>query len=172
MIPMGAIPYVVGAIMVAGISASLYFKGYSSGSASRNSEIVELRAKIESAQISAINAEQRADEAAAQVKIEYRERIKTVIRESESAPKLIEVIRRETPSDCHLPPAYRELWDGPDPNRAADKGSAGTDGAPVALADAAQAAAEARKRFRANEEQLIALQNYLRNLERNDNSAN
>lgn len=157
----GAIPYVVGAIVAVGISAGLYFKGYASGSASRNEEIIELQAKIEKARIAAVNAELRADEAAAQVKIEYRERVKIVERESQSAPQLIEVIRRETPSDCFLPPAYRELWDGPDQHRAAGKDSAGVDGAPVSLADAAAAAAEAKKRFRANEEKLIALQSLL-----------
>ena len=73
----------------------------------------------------------------------------------------MEVIRRES-ANCELPGAYRELWDGP-PRAGSGEAEppARVNAAPVPVADAAEAAAEAKRRFQENEARLIALQNYV-----------
>ncbi len=133
--------------------------GYSKGAASRNPEIVELQAAIEASKRIAAEWEATAAANAAKVVTVFKDRVK-VIKEREPAEvQLIEVIRAETPDSCLLPPAYRELWDGRTPSdRANAEGAPGTAGAPVAVADAAETAAEARRRFELNSAKLEALQ--------------
>ena len=161
MVPLSVIGFELSAIMVVGAVGVSYFKGYSSGTKSRETEIVALRVSIESAKAQAAEAEERAKQASARVVTEYRDRIVKVEKEAEVRTELVEVIRRES-ANCELPGAYRELWDGPsgaggDPA----KPSARVNAAPVPVADAAEAAAEAKRRFEANEAKLIALQNYI-----------
>ena len=154
--------------MVAGLMAlaavtGAYFKGRTAGAESREPEIVALKLDAERGRLAAVAAQTQANEAAAQVRIEYRDRVKTIVQEGETRTELVEVIRRETQPnpDCVLPPAYRELWDGSRAGSGEAESPARANVAPVSLADAAQAAAEAKRRFHENEAKLIALQSYV-----------
>lgn len=154
------------AALIFSVVVGSYFKGrsvgYESGKRSRDSEVTALQLEAERQRLAAITAEAHAEEAGRQVSIQYRDRIVTVVKEAEAAKELVEVIRREANPNCELPGAYRELWDGPaKPGGAEDKPAPRVNAAPVALADAAEAAAEAKRRFHENEAKLIALQNYL-----------
>lgn len=163
-IALGVLPYALGAIVVCGLAVGLYFKGYANGSASRNDEIAQMLATLESARAEAKRLEAKAGEAAKNVRVEYRKVIETVTVEKEAARELVEVIRRD--ASCDLPPAYRQLWDGkPTSGSAADSGAAGVNGAPVAMADAAAAVAEAKEAFELNKAKLEAIQSFLRQIE-------
>lgn len=163
MVPVGVIPYVVGLAFSLAVVGGAYWKGRIAGAESRQPEITALEQAAERSRLAALAAETKANEAAAKVRVEYRTRVETIVKEAEAAPALVEVIRRESDPNCVLPPAYRELWDGPPKpaDSAAAKDSARVNAAPVPLADAAATAAEAKRRFAENEAKLIALQNYL-----------
>ena len=157
--PLGAIPYVVGVFLALAIVAGAGVKGYLYGRESREDEVVELRAGMESARRFAEEARERGEAAAKRAKAQYEAKAKTIRIEAENTTKLVEVIRRETPGDCVLPPAFSRLWDGPGVGEAAD--SSGVDGPSVALAEVAESAAEARRRFELNAAKLEALQKLL-----------
>lgn len=155
----------VGILVALAALGGSYWKGRVAGAESRQPEITALQLDAERQRLAAAAAEQKATEAAAKVRTVYRDRIVEVVKEAETAKELVEEVKRESAAnpDCVLPPAYRELWDGP-PKPAdspAAKDSARVNAAPVALADAAATAAEAKRRFQENEAKLIALQNYL-----------
>jgi hypothetical protein len=161
-IAMGVIPYVVAGLVVAGAIGGSYFKGRKAGAESREPEIVALKLDAERSRLAAAAAQNAANEAAEKVRIVYRDRIVKVEAEAEVRTELVEVIRREANPNCVLPPAYRELWDGPiNAGSGEAQPAERANVAPVALADAAEAAAEAKRRFEANEAKLIALQNYV-----------
>ena len=147
---------VVFAIFIMGAGAI----GYSKGSASRNGEIAELSAAIQTAQALAAEADERANAVSERVVIEYRDRVKVIKEKEPGEIQLIEVIRRD--ATCDLPPAYRVLWDGAPSGGAEAQPPGGVDGAPVAVADAAETAAEARRRFEINAARLAALQEIIR----------
>lgn len=152
----------VGIAVAAGALGISYWKGYRGGAKSRDAEIVALKLDSERQRLAALAAEERANEAAQKVRVEYRTKVETIIQEAEAAEKIVEVIKREADPNCVLPPAYRELWNGPDNSGGAkDKPAPRVDAAPVALADAAAAAAEAKARFEQNAARLEALQNYI-----------
>lgn len=161
MFPMGAVPYVVAGIVALAALGGSYWKGRIAGAESRQPEITSLEQAAERQRLAALAAEQKATEAANRVRVEYRTRVETIVKEAEAAPALVEVIRRESDPNCVLPPAYRVLWDGPGPDSPAAKDSARVNAAPVPLADAAATAAEAKRRFQENEAKLVALQSYL-----------
>lgn len=162
LIGLGVLPLGLAAALIFSVVVGSYFKGYGNGKKARDPEIVELKLELEGSRLAALAAEKRAEEAAQNVRIEYRTRTETIVKEAEARTELVEVIRREANPNCELPGAYRELWDGPpSPRSAEDKPSPRVNAAPVPLADAAEAAAEAKRRFHENEAKLIALQNYL-----------
>lgn len=154
MIPMGVVPYVVGAALLAGSLGLTYFKGYSSGSASRNEEIAQMLATLERARDEAKRAEARAEEAAKNVRIEYRKVVEQVTVEKEAARELIEVVRRD--SSCDLPPSFRVLH-----NAAAGYPDDKAPARAVSPAEAAETIADNYATARENEAKLAALQNYL-----------
>lgn len=151
---MGVLPYALGAIVVCGLAVGLYFKGYANGSASRNDEIAQMLATLESARAEAKRLEAKAEEAAKNVRVEYRKVIETVTVEKEAARELIEVVRRD--SSCDLPPSFRVLHDTA-AGYPADKATAGT----VSPAQAAETIADNYATARENAAKLEALQNYL-----------
>lgn len=144
----------MGAIVVCGLAVGLYFKGYANGSASRNEEIAQMLATLERARDEAKRAEARAEEAAKNVRVEYRKVIETVTVEKEAARELIEVVRRD--SSCDLPPSFRVLHDTA-AGYPADKAAAGT----VSAAQAAETIADNYATARENAARLEALQNYI-----------
>jgi hypothetical protein len=159
----GALPYVVAAIIALGAFGGTYLKGRWDGAASRNPEIVQYQVAIAQHERIALEAQERANKASASVVVKWRERVKTIEVEKEAAPRLIEVIRDKTPADCVLPAEYRRLWNGSKnaPDGTAAQDSARANDAPVAVADAARAAAEARQAFEVNKAKLEAIQSYL-----------
>ncbi len=161
MVPVSVIGFGLSALMVVGAVGLSYFKGHTAGAESREPEIVALHVAIEQAKAQAAEAEERAKQASARVVTEYRDRIVKVEKEAEVRTELVEVIRREA-VNCELPGAYRELWDGP-PSAGSDpaKPAPRVNAAPVPVADAAEAAAEAKRRFEENAARLAALQNYI-----------
>ena len=142
--------------MVAGLVAlgavtGAYFKGRSAGSESRNEEIVALQSSIERSRLAAAAAEEKAQEAARNVRVEYRDRVKEIVKESEAEKEIVEVVRREADPNCTLPASYRELWDRPiDSGGAEGKSPSGANGARVTVAEAAEAARLARQAFKQN----------------------
>lgn len=149
-----------GALFIVGI-VSAFGIGYGKGSASRNPEIVALSAAIEASEIAAREATDRAEKAAARVVVEYRDRVKVIEKRVPGEIQLIETIR-ET-SNCPVPDALVELWNGePSPGGAAVNGAPGVDGTPITLAEVAEAAAEARRRFDKNAAKLESIQRLIR----------
>ena len=145
-----------GALILAAIVGS-FSVGYGKGSASRNGEIASLTAAIEVSKSLAAEAERKAAEASAKVVVEYRDRVKVIEKRVPGEIQLIETIR-ET-SNCPVPDALVELWNGgASPDGKDAQGSSGVDAAPVTLAEVAEAAAEARRRFEVNAARLEALQ--------------
>lgn len=144
----------MGAIVVCGLSVGLYFKGYASGSASRNEEIAQMLATLERARDEAKRAEARAEEAAKNVRIEYRKVIETVTVEKEAARELIEVVRRD--SNCDLPPSFRMLH-----NAAAGYPDDKAPARAVSPAEAAETIADNYATARETAARLEALQNYI-----------
>lgn len=154
MVPLGGIPYAVGAAIVCGALVGTYFKGRAAGSESRNAEIAQLLVTLERARDAAKLAEARAEEAAKNVRIEYRKVVEQVTVEKEAARELIEVVRRD--ASCDLPPSFRVLHDTA-AGYPADKTAAGT----VTAAQAAETIADNYATARENSARLEALQNYL-----------
>ena len=153
--------YVVAILAALAVLAGVGAKGYLLGREAREPEIVEMRLVLAAAERAAAEAEAKGKKAAAAALASYRAKASVIRVEAENTPQIVEVIRRETPADCVLPPAYRRLWDGESGSgEAAD--TARTDGTPVAVADAAQTAAEARRRFEDNSAKLEALQQLVR----------
>ena len=141
-----------------------YFKGHSNGAESRNSEIVALQTAIEGSRLAAAAAEEKAQKAAAQVRIEYRTKIETVIQESEGAKEIVEVIKRDhaqSHPDCVLPASLRLLWNRANPNGDKAKPASGANDAPVTVAELAEGVRLAQEAFERNAAQQVALQNYL-----------
>ena len=136
---------------------SAFGVGYGNGSASRNPEIAEYQAAIEVSKRLAADAERKAAEASARVVVEYRDRIKVIEKRIPGEVQLIETIR-ET-SNCPVPAEFVQLWNGgSSPDSQDAQGASGVNGAPVTLAEVAEAAAEARRRFEVNAARLEALQ--------------
>ena len=145
-----------GALFLAAVVGSFSI-GFGKGSASRNSEIAEYQAAIKASERIAAEADRKAAETSAKVVTVYQDRVKVIEKRVPGEIQLIETIR-ET-SNCPVPDALVELWNGgttPDGQDA--KGSGGVDGAPVTLAEVAEAAAEAKRRFEVNAARLEALQ--------------
>ena len=135
------------------LGTTAYYKGRDS----RSSEVAEYQAAIKASEIAAREATDRAEKAAAKVVVEYRDRVKVIEKRLPGEIQLIETIR-ET-SNCPVPDALVELWNGgTSPDGQDAKGSGGVDGAPVTLAEVAEAAAEAKRRFEVNAARLEALQ--------------
>lgn len=154
MVPLGVIPYVVAGLIAIGALAGAYFKGRAAGSESRNAEIAQLLVTLERARDAAKLAEARAEEAAKNVRIEYRKVVEQVTVEKEAARELIEVVRRD--ASCDLPPSFRVLHDTA-AGYPADKAAPRT----VSAAEAAQTIADNYATARENAARLEALQNYI-----------
>ena len=155
--------YGLAAALVAALCFISGVIGYSKGSLSRNAEVAEYQAAIKASEILVKEADERAQAVSERVVIQYRDRVRTIAERVPGEIQLIEVIKRETPDTCLLPPAYRELWDGkPAEGSSTAQGSGGANGAPVTVADAAETGAEARKRFELNAAKLAALQEIIR----------
>lgn len=154
MVPLGAIPYVVAGLLAVGAITGAYFKGRAAGSESRNEEIVQLLTTLERARDEAKRAEARAEEAAKNVRIEYRKVVEQVTVEKEAARELIEVVRRD--ASCDLPGSFRVLHDTA-AGYPAGQASSGT----VSAAQAAETIADNYAAARENAAKLEALQNYI-----------
>ena len=160
MVPLGAITYVVGAAVAVGLLVGSYYKGRES----RESEIVSLSSTIESAKRSAKEAQDRAEAAAAQVRVEYRTKTETIIQESEGAKEIVEVIKRDhaqSHPDCVLPASLRLLWNRASSNGDKAKPASGVDDSPVTVAELAEGIRIAQDAFERNAAQQVALQNYI-----------
>lgn len=140
-----------------GLGVISYYKGRDS----RSDEVAEYQAAIKASEALAAEAAERADKAAARVVVEYRDRVKVIEKRVPGEIQLIETIR-ET-SNCPVPDALVELWNGePSPGGAAVNGAPGVDGTPITLAEVAEAAAEARRRFDKNAAKLESIQRLIR----------
>ena len=138
--------------------------GYRKGVDSRTPEIARLTAAIETSKQLAADAESRAKIAGERISVKYRDRVKVITERVPAETRLVEVIRRETNPDCTLSGSYRQLWDGTAPAGDTPAGNpSGTIAAPVAVAEAAATAAEARRRFEQNAAQLTAIQDLIGN---------
>jgi hypothetical protein len=136
--------------------------GYAKGSASRNDEIAGYQAAISTAEARAKDYKAASDAAANSARVVYRDRVTTIVQEAQAAERIVEVVKREVDPNCTLPASFRELWDGkPSGSGEAQPAS----GANVPLADLAETAAEARKRFEENRAKLDALQSYIAKIE-------
>ena len=145
-----------GALFLAAVVGA-FSVGYGKGSASRNSEIAEYQAAIEVSKRLAADAERKASEASARVVVEYRDRVKVIEKRVPGEIQLIETIRES--ANCPVPPEFIRLWNGgASPDGQGAQGASGVNGAPVTLAEVAEAAAEARRRFEVNAARLEALQ--------------
>lgn len=165
--PIGAIPYVLAALMALAVIGAAGVKGYLYGRESRESEITDLRVAINTSRAEADRAEKRARETAAQVSIEYRDRI-VRIREAAPPPQIIERVVREasTATDCSIvPPSFVCLWNGTASGGVCAEGAPGTT---VTVKELAEATSIARERFLANQAQLDALQSLLKEHSGND----
>ena len=135
--------------------------GYGKGSASRNGEIAEYQAAIEVSKRLAADAERKASEASARVVVEYRDRVRVIEKRVPGEIQLIETIRES--ANCPVPPELVQLWNGgSSPDSQDAQGSSGVNAAPVTLAEVAEAAAEARRRFEVNAARLEALQSLVK----------
>ena len=149
-----------GALFLASVVGA-FSVGFGKGSASRNGEIASLTAAIEVSKRLAADAERKANEASARVVVEYRDRVKVIEKRVPGEIQLIETIR-ET-ANCPVPPELVQLWNGgTSPDGKDAQGSSGADAAPVTLAEVAEAAAEAKRRFEVNAARLEALQELVR----------
>ena len=145
-----------GALFLAAVVGAFSI-GYGKGSASRNGEIAEYQAAIEVSKRLAADAERKAAEASARVVVEYRDRVKVIEKRVPGEIQLIETIRES--ANCPVPPELVQLWNGgASPDSQDAQGSSGVNGAPVTLAEVAEAAAEAKRRFEVNAARLEALQ--------------
>lgn len=141
--------------------------GYGKGSASRNSEIAEYQAAIKASEIVAKEAADRADKATAREVIVYRDKVKVIEKRIPGEVQLIETIR-ET-SNCPVPVELIQLWNGePAPGSGEAQPASGVDGAAFTLAEVAEAAAEAKRRFEVNAAKLESLQSLIRSQSGND----
>lgn len=134
---------------------------YYKGRDSRTPEIAEYQAAIKASEKLAQEAEDRAAKTAAQVVTKYVDRVKVIREKVPGEIQLIETIRES--SNCPVPVEFVRLWDGTaSPDSKAPQDSGGVDGAPVTLAEVAEAAAEARRRFEINSARLEALQEIIK----------
>ena len=148
-------------------SAFLGITSYHKGRDSRTPEIASYQAAIKASEVLAREAEERASKAAAREVIVYRDKIKVIEKRIPGEVQLIETIR-ET-SNCPVPAEFVQLWNGePAADGANPQGSGGTDAAPLTLAEVAETAAEARRRFEVNAARLEAIQNLVRSQSGND----
>lgn len=153
-IALGVLPYVLGAIVAFGALGASYFKGRTAGKESREPEIVALKLDAERMRLASLAAEAKAEEAAKNVRVVYRTRVETIIKEADGVPAQVEVIRRE--ANCDLPPSFRVLHDAASGNPT-DPSSART----VDAATVAQTVADNYRTARETEAKLIALQSYI-----------
>lgn len=145
-----------GALFLAAVVGAFSI-GFGKGSASRNGEIAEYQAAIEVSKRLAADAERKASEASGRVVVEYRDRVKVIEKRVPGEIQLIETIRES--ANCPVPPELVQLWNGgSSPDSQDAQGASGVNGAPVTLAEVAEAAAEARRRFEVNAARLEALQ--------------
>ena len=135
--------------------------GYSKGSASRNPEIAELSAAIQTAQALAAEADERAKAVSERVVIEYRDRVRTITEQRPAEIQLVEVIRAE--SNPPLSPSFRLLHDAAATGSQAAENPGGTDAAPVPVADVAETIAANYATCRTDQARLAALQDIIRN---------
>lgn len=130
---------------------------YHKGRDSRGDEVASYQAAIKASEIVAKEAADRADKAAAREVIVYRDKIKVIEKRIPGEVQLIETIR-ET-SNCPVPPEFVSLWNGePAPGSSEAQPASGANGTPFTLAEVAEAAAEARRRFEKNAAKVEALQ--------------
>ena len=135
------------------LGTTAYYKGRDS----RSNEVAEYQAAIKASERIAAEADRKAAETSAKVVTVYQDRVKVIEKRVPGEIQLIETIR-ET-SNCPVPDALVELWNGgASPDGKDAQGSSGVDAAPVTLAEVAEAAAEARRRFEVNAARLEALQ--------------
>lgn len=134
--------------------------GYSKGSASRNGEIAELSAAIQTAQALAAEADERAKTVSERVVIEYRDRVKVIKEKEPGEIQLVEVIRAE--ANPPLSPSFRLLHDSAATGSQAAESPGGTDAAPVPVADAAETIAANYATCRTDQARLAALQEIIR----------
>ena len=154
----------VGACVALAALGGAYFKGRSAGAESRNGEIVALQSSIERSRLAAIAAEEKANEAAAKVRVEYRTRTETIVKESEAATGLIEVVKRDHAKDhpdCTLPASLRLLWNRTGSGSDKAEPATGVNDAPVTVAELAEGVRQAQDAHEANAAKLIALQSYV-----------
>lgn len=173
--PLGGIVYVLVGLLAAGALGISWWKGYGYGVERSQAQIAEqaqiagkLRADLANAQAAAEEASKRLGLASEKVRIEYRDRVRTV--KEKAAPEIIERIRIETLA-CPVSPSLVGLWNTPDqdspgkPPTGANASS--TSLAPaVSQAELGEAVAEAKRRFTLNTIQLEALQNWAKEVER------
>lgn len=152
---MGFYALAISVVLAAVVSA--FGIGYGKGSASRNHEIAEYQAAIEVSKRLAADAERKAAEASARVITVYQDRVKVIEKRVPGELQLIETIRES--ANCPVPPELVQLWNGgASPDGQDAQGASGVNGAPVTLAEVAETAAEARRRFEVNAARLEALQ--------------
>lgn len=148
---------VVFAISIIGAGAI----GYTKGSASRNPEIAELSAAIQTAKTLAAEADERAKAVSERVVIQYREKVRVIREPSPAEIQLVEVIRAE--ANPPLSPSFRLLHDSAATGSQAAQGAGGVDAAPVPVEDAAETIAANYAACRTDQARLAALQDIIRN---------
>ena len=130
--------------------------GYAKGSASRNGEIAEYQAAIETSKRIAAEFEAKAAAISAKVVTVYKDRVRVIKEVTPGEIQLIEVIKRD--STCLAPPSFRVLHDRAAAGGPAVENPAGTDAAAVPIEDIAATFAENYRIARENAERLEALQ--------------
>ena len=150
------------AAVVAAIAIALAgVVGYAKGAASRNGEIAELSAAIQTAQALAAEADERAKAVSERVVIEYRDRVRTITEQRPAEIQLVEVIRAE--ANPPLSPSFRVLHDAAASGSQAAENPGRADAAPVPVADAAETIAANYATCRTDQARLAALQDIIRN---------
>ena len=148
-------------------SAFLGITSYHKGRDSRTPEIAQYQAAIKASEVIAREATDRAEKASAREVIVYRDKIKVIEKRIPGEVQLIETIR-ET-SNCPIPVEFVGLWNGePAPGSGEAQPASGVDGAAFTLAEVAEAAAEAKRRFEVNAAKLESLQSLIRSQSGND----
>lgn len=163
--PLSLLPYVVVLVLGAGALAAAGWQGYKVGRDSGAADLAEaredagrLRLAIQRTREEADRVRAEAEKAGDRVRVEYRDRIK-VIREKAPPPEIIERVMVEA-ADCpFVPPSLVCIWNGTAADGACPESPAG---AAVTVAELAEAAAEARRRFLENQAQLDAFQQWAR----------
>lgn len=152
-IPLGVMPYVVGAVVALAALIGAHEVGHARGLNVGRAELAAYQAQAE-AESEKLRA--KAAEVRERVVIQYRDRIKE-IRVPQEVVREIEIIRQ---SGCVLPPEFRVLHDGA--TGADGQASGGTDAeaSPVDCATAIEVIRENYRRARENAAQLEALQEW------------